>query len=97
MACNPFFSESVRIQVNHQVAKNGPYKWVRHPGYAGACLQFIATPLILGSWWAVIPAFLAIAGYVFRTALEDRTLINELPGYPDYAQLVRHRLLPGIW
>jgi protein-S-isoprenylcysteine O-methyltransferase Ste14 len=97
MACNPFFSESVRIQPGHQVAESGPYRTVRHPGYAGACLQFIATPLILGSWWALIPAVLAIAGYVLRTSLEDRTLENELPGYLDYTQRVRFRLFPGIW
>jgi len=97
MACNPFFSESVRIQPGHQVAESGPYRTVRHPGYAGACLQFIATPLILGSWWALIPAVLAVAGYVLRTSLEDRTLENELPGYLDYTQRVRFRLFPGIW
>jgi protein-S-isoprenylcysteine O-methyltransferase Ste14 len=97
MARNPFFSESVRIQPGHQVAASGPYRQVRHPGYAGACLQFIATPLLLGSWWALIPAVLAVAGYVLRTALEDRTLRNELPGYMEYTQQVRCRLIPGIW
>lgn len=97
MACNPFFSESVRIQRGHQVAVRGPYRAIRHPGYAGACLQFIATPLILGSWWALIPAVLAVAGYVIRTALEDRTLKNELPGYLDYTQHVHFRLFPGLW
>ena len=97
MACNPFFSESVRIQPGHQVAASGPYRLVRHPGYAGACLQFISTPLLLGSWWALIPAVLAIAGYVLRTALEDRTLKDELPGYVEYARQVRCRLFPGTW
>jgi protein-S-isoprenylcysteine O-methyltransferase Ste14 len=97
MACNPFFSESVRIQPGHQVAVTGPYRMIRHPGYAGACLQLIATPLILGSWWASIPAFLAVAGYVLRTAWEDRTLTNELIGYQEYTQQVRFRLFPGIW
>jgi protein-S-isoprenylcysteine O-methyltransferase Ste14 len=97
MACNPFFSESVRIQPGHQVAVNGPYRMIRHPGYAGACLQFIATPLILGSWWAMIPAFLAVGGYVLRSAWEDQTLKDELNGYLDYTQHVRFRLFPGIW
>jgi protein-S-isoprenylcysteine O-methyltransferase Ste14 len=53
--------------------------------------------LILGSWWASIPAFLAIAGYVLRSAWEDRTLTNELIGYQEYTQQVRFRLFPGIW
>ena len=97
MASNPFFSESVRIQPGHQVAVNGPYQVIRHPGYAGACLQFIATPLILGSWWAMIPAVLAVAGYVLRSACEDRTLKDELNGYMDYTQHVHFRLFPGIW
>jgi protein-S-isoprenylcysteine O-methyltransferase Ste14 len=97
MACNPFFSESVRIQPGHRVAASGPYRLVRHPGYVGALLQYISTPLVLGSWWALIPAALAVAGYVLRTALEDQTLCRELPGYADYAARVRHRLLPGIW
>jgi len=97
MACNPFFSESIRIQRGHQVAASGPYRAIRHPGYAGACLQFIATPLILGSWWALIPAALAVAGYVLRTALEDQTLKEELPGYGDYTQRVCFRLFPGLW
>jgi protein-S-isoprenylcysteine O-methyltransferase Ste14 len=97
MACNPFFSESVRIQPGHHVAASGPYHLVRHPGYLGACLQLISTPLVLGSWWALIPAMLALAGYMLRTALEDRTLNDELTGYSEYAQRVRYRLFPGIW
>jgi protein-S-isoprenylcysteine O-methyltransferase Ste14 len=97
MASNPFFSESVRIQPGHEVASRGPYGLVRHPGYASACFQFIATPLILGSWWALIPSFLAVAGYVLRAAMEDRVLMNELPGYKEYAHKVQYRLFPGIW
>jgi protein-S-isoprenylcysteine O-methyltransferase Ste14 len=97
MARNPFFSESVHIQPGHQVVASGPYRVVRHPGYAGACLQFAATPLVLGSWWALIPAVLAVAGYVLRAALEDQTLQKELPGYLEYASGVRYRLFPGIW
>jgi protein-S-isoprenylcysteine O-methyltransferase Ste14 len=97
MACNPFFSESVRIQPGHLVAASGPYQLVRHPGYAGACLQMIATPLILGSWWALIPAVAAVVGYGIRTALEDQTLKSELQGYLEYTQRVRYRLFPGLW
>jgi protein-S-isoprenylcysteine O-methyltransferase Ste14 len=70
---------------------------VRHPGYAGAILSGIATPFLLGSLWAMIPAALSGALYVVRTGLEDKTLIDELPGYPEYAQQTRYRLLPGVW
>jgi protein-S-isoprenylcysteine O-methyltransferase Ste14 len=54
-------------------------------------------PLLLGSLWALIPAGLAAIGYVVRTALEDRTLQEELDGYKEYTQQTRYRLLPGVW
>lgn len=99
MESNAFFTETVRIQVErgHVVATGGPYRFVRHPGYAGAILSFLATPFLLGSWWALIPAGLGTGGYILRTELEDRTLQDELQGYGDYSQQVRYRLLPGIW
>jgi protein-S-isoprenylcysteine O-methyltransferase Ste14 len=99
MGSNAFFTETVRIQPERGqvVATGGPYRFVRHPGYAGAILSFLATPFLLGSWWALIPAVFGSAGYILRTALEDRTLQAELPGYGDYTQQVRYRLLPGIW
>ncbi len=99
MAVNRFFEGTVRIQTNreHQVISSGPYRYVRHPGYVGVILQFIAIPLSLGTLVAWIPALLGVALYAFRTAMEDRTLIAELPGYKEYAQRVRYRLLPGVW
>ncbi len=97
MASNPFFSESVRIQENHQVARRGPYRIVRHPGYLANLLGCLGQPLLFGSWWAFLPALLAITAFVIRTALEDRTLQDELPGYVDYARQVRSRLIPWIW
>lgn len=97
MASNPFFSESVRIQENHQVASRGPYRIVRHPGYMGNLIGCIGQPLMFGSWWAFIPAILTIIAFVIRTALEDRTLQKELNGYDEYAKQIRFRLIPGIW
>lgn len=97
MASNPFFSESVRIQENHQVAERGPYRLVRHPGYLGNLIGCIGQPLLLGSWWAFIPAILTILAFTLRTGLEDKTLQEELEGYSDYAKQVRYRLIPGIW
>jgi protein-S-isoprenylcysteine O-methyltransferase Ste14 len=79
------------------VVSSGPYRWVRHPGYAGALLTYLATPIFLDSPWAYLPvAFLSIV-LVVRTALEDRTLQERLEGYRDYAGRVRFRLLPGVW
>ena len=99
MVVNPFFEKTVRIQTEHghRVIETGPYGYVRHPGYAGFVGWILSTPLLLGSAWAMIPALLAVAGIVIRTALEDRTLYAELPGYPEYAARVRFRLLPGLW
>ena len=99
MAANAFFSQTVRIQEERgqTVATGGPYRVVRHPGYAGSLLFQIATPLILGSVWAFIPAGLSALLILVRTALEDKTLLEELDGYQEYAGRVRYRLLPGVW
>lgn len=99
MACNPFFALTVRIQDDRGqvVANGGPYRLVRHPGYAGSVVYNLAVALVLGSWWTLIPALLTAAMIVLRTGLEDRTLCKELPGYREYASAVRYRLIPGIW
>ena len=99
MAANAFFSMIVRIQDDrqHAVADNGPYRFVRHPGYVGALIFELASPILLGSLWALIPGALAALLFILRTALEDRTLHKELPGYLEYARHTRHRLLPGVW
>jgi protein-S-isoprenylcysteine O-methyltransferase Ste14 len=99
MASNVFFSGGVRIQMErgHTVATGGPYRYVRHPGYVGYIISWLATSLALGSLWGLIPAGLMMGLMVVRTALEDRTLLEELDGYKEYAQRVRYRLLPGIW
>ncbi|MCJ7823394.1 MAG: isoprenylcysteine carboxylmethyltransferase family protein, partial [Anaerolineales bacterium] len=96
---NRFFSSVVRIQSErgHTVIMDGPYRWLRHPGYLGGLFAIIATPLMLGSLWAFIPCAIYIVLLVTRTALEDRTLQEELPGYREYAQQTRYRLLPGVW
>ena len=99
MLTNRFFSGVVRIQHDrgHTVVTAGPYRWVRHPGYAGGVVGHMALPLLLGSFWALIPGVLTAGLTVLRTALEDRTLCAELPGYAEYARRTRYRLLPGVW
>lgn len=99
MRSNRFFASVVRIQKErgHTVAEGGPYRFIRHPGYAGMLVFTLATPLILGSYWAFLPAAATAVLIVLRTALEDRTLDAELDGYHDYARRVRFRLLPAIW
>lgn len=99
MAENRFFSSMVRIQTDrgHVVCDSGPYRIVRHPGYAGNILPLPGIVLALGSVWTLIPAAIALIIAVVRTALEDRTLLEELPGYQEYARRVRYRLVPGLY
>ncbi|HVN55232.1 MAG TPA: isoprenylcysteine carboxylmethyltransferase family protein [Anaerolineaceae bacterium] len=99
MTANTFLSSIVRIQDDrgHQTVTQGPYQFVRHPMYAGLLFMFWSIPLLLGSWSALIPSALNTILFVVRTALEDRTLQAELPGYKEYVQQVRCRLIPGIW
>jgi len=99
MAENRFFSSVVRIQVDrgHAVCDSGPYRVVRHPGYAGNIPPLFGIVLALGSVWTLIPAAAATIITLVRTILEDETLHEELPGYRDYARRVRYRLIPGIF
>jgi protein-S-isoprenylcysteine O-methyltransferase Ste14 len=99
LAENRFFSSVVRIQTDrgHQVCDSGPYRFVRHPGYAGNILALFGIVLALASVWTLIPAAVASIIAVIRTVLEDRTLQEELPGYRDYAGRVRYRLIPRIY
>jgi len=99
LAENRFFSSMVRIQTDrgHVVCDTGPYRFVRHPGYAGNMLALFGIVLALGSVWTLIPAVVALIITVIRTALEDQTLQEELPGYRDYARRVRYRLIPWIY
>ena len=99
MAVNDFYSRVVRIQEDRgqYVVTDGPYRFVRHPSYMGSIISWLCTALALGSWWALLPAVLVGLVFVVRTALEDRTLHEELPGYVEYAQRVCYRLLPGVW
>ena len=75
----------------------GPYRFIRHPGYAGMLVSALGGVLLLRSTWALIPYVLYLVMVILRTALEDRTLQVELSGYADYARRVRYRLLPGVW
>jgi protein-S-isoprenylcysteine O-methyltransferase Ste14 len=99
MIVNAYFSTAVRIQTDRgqTVCRAGPYRFVRHPGYVGFILQSLATSLLLGSVWGLIPAITSGALLVIRTTFEDRTLQSELPGYADYVGEVRYRLVPGVW
>jgi protein-S-isoprenylcysteine O-methyltransferase Ste14 len=99
IASNAFFSQIIRIQPERgqTVVTGGPYRYVRHPAYIGGILYELAVPVLLASWWALIPSAVGAILLILRTALEDRTLQAELAGYGDYARRVRYRLVPGLW
>jgi len=99
MAANTHFEGTVRIQDDrdHRVCSSGPYRIVRHPGYTGMIFASLGTPLMLDSWWGLMPACTAVFLIMLRTMLEDRTLQNELTGYPEYVEKIRYRLIPFIW
>ncbi len=96
---NPFLASVVRVQAErgHAVVSSGPYGVVRHPMYSGVLVLFLATPLALGSWWALVLSGVLAIGIAIRTVLEERTLRRELPGYEEYRRKVRWRLVPGVW
>jgi protein-S-isoprenylcysteine O-methyltransferase Ste14 len=94
---NAYMWSEVPVQLGQTVCSTGPYRFVRHPAYAGFILQALGIPIVLGSIWAMIPGVVA-AGYgVIATSTEDRTLQAALPGYRDYVRRVRFRLVPGLW
>jgi len=94
---NPFARREIHLQPEHQVITTGPYRWVRHPMYVGMIVMLAGWPLVLGSLWAFVPTAAIAAMMIARTAFEDRMLRRDLPGYEEYAQRTRFRLLPGVW
>ena len=99
MASNPFFSSTVRIQKERgqEVVDSGPYHIIRHPGYMGGILFYLAAFCMLDSYWVLIPVLITLVIIIIRTKMEDDTLQNELEGYSDYSKNVCYRLIPGVW
>lgn len=94
---NQFASRVVEVTENQKVIQTGPYALVRHPMYLSVVLMYTITPIVLGSWWALIPATSVIPVLIFRILDEEKVLIQDLEGYIQYCQKVRYRILPGIW
>lgn len=99
MRANRFYSSVVRVQTDrgHHVVADGPYRFVRHPGYTATLFAMLSGGVALGSWLAMLPILGFAALFVRRTLLEDRLLRLELPGYAVYAQRVRICLIPGVF
>jgi protein-S-isoprenylcysteine O-methyltransferase Ste14 len=99
MIANNYFSTKVRIQYDrgHTVSSGGPYGYIRHPGYFGMIIFLLSTPILLGSYWALLPAIMTVILLIIRTSFEDDTLKSKLEGYKEYADRVKYRLISGIW
>lgn len=94
---NSFLSRVVEVESNQKVISSGPYALVRHPMYAGVIIMYLASPVALGSYWALLPAVLIIPLLTARIRNEEQVLLRDLPGYAEYLQKVKYRLLPNIW
>ncbi len=99
MMTNAYLSSWARIQNDRGqvVIQEGMYRRIRHPMYLGIIVSFLGIPLMLNSWWAMIPSVVIVGLFVYRTYREDQMLIDRLAGYAEYTEKVRYRLLPGIW
>ncbi|OIO01547.1 hypothetical protein COY52_12310 [Candidatus Desantisbacteria bacterium CG_4_10_14_0_8_um_filter_48_22] len=99
MWTNRFFLSTARVQKEsgQEVAQNGPYRFIRHPGYLSSIMIVTATPLVFGSMRGFAPAFIVIVILIIRTFIEDEALQEGLPGYTEYAKKIKYRLLPYIW
>lgn len=94
---NRYASRVVEVAQGQKVINTGPYAVVRHPMYVGTLLMYLASPVALGSWWALLPALLIVPILVARIVNEEAVLVRELPGYEEYKQQTRYRLIPAIW
>ena len=99
VATNTYLSRMARIQEDRgqKVVASGPYRFVRHPMYAGIIVLFVCVPVALGSGWGLVPGVTIGLLYAVRTSKEDQMLRQELAGYEAYAHQVRYRLVPGVW
>jgi protein-S-isoprenylcysteine O-methyltransferase Ste14 len=94
---NQYASRTIQVEKDQRVISSGPYAIVRHPMYLGVLLMYLASPLALGSYWALLPALLIVPILVARIVNEEQVLERDLNGYREYKQVTKYRLLPRIW
>jgi protein-S-isoprenylcysteine O-methyltransferase Ste14 len=94
---NQYASRTIQVEQGQRVISSGPYAFVRHPMYLGVTLMYLATPIALGSYWALLPALLIVPILVARIINEEKVLERDLAGYREYKQITKYRVLPGVW
>jgi protein-S-isoprenylcysteine O-methyltransferase Ste14 len=94
---NTYTSATIEVAKDQRVISTGPYALVRHPMYAGGLLYLLGMPLALGSWWGLAPFAATLPFLIWRLVDEEAFLARNLPGYAEYRDKVRFRLIPGVW
>lgn len=94
---NSYGASNIQTMEGQKVISTGPYALIRHPMYGGVLVMVIGTPLALGSWWGLVILAVALPGLIWRILDEEKLLERELPGYKEYEQKVRYRLVPYLW
>jgi protein-S-isoprenylcysteine O-methyltransferase Ste14 len=94
---NTYTAGVITVEAGQKVMSTGPYALVRHPMYAGALVMLLGVPLALGSWWGLLTFIPITIVIVWRLLEEEKFLLENLPGYSEYRNRVRHRLVPFIW
>ena len=94
---NAYLSRTIRVEAGQTVVDTGLYGIVRHPMYAVTILLFLMIPLVLGSWYALIAFAFYPAIIIVRLKDEEELLTKELPGYAEYKQKVKYRIIPFVW
>jgi protein-S-isoprenylcysteine O-methyltransferase Ste14 len=94
---NTFAAATIEVSADQKVITTGPYSIVRHPMYSGALVMLFGTPLALGSWWGLMTLIPFTLILIWRLLDEEKFLSKNLPGYNEYCQKVRYRLIPLLW
>ena len=94
---NTFPSATIELAPDQKVVSTGPYALVRHPMYAGGLVLLLGMPIALGSWWGLLVIFATVPAFIWRLVDEEKFLARNLPGYVEYQEKVRYRLIPLVW
>jgi protein-S-isoprenylcysteine O-methyltransferase Ste14 len=94
---NTFTSATIEVDPEQKVISTGPYALVRHPMYAGSIIMLIGIPLALGSWWGLFIIILMMPALIWRLLDEENFLAKNLPGYLQYKNKIKYRLVPFMW
>jgi protein-S-isoprenylcysteine O-methyltransferase Ste14 len=94
---NTFTSATIEVVADQRIVSTGPYAVVRHPMYSGSLLYFLGIPIALGSWWGLLVGILMMPVFVLRLFDEEKLLARSLPGYSEYMDRVKYRLVPFVW